>query len=292
MTTIDRADDLRCDAFADALSAHLEGELDPASSARVEAHAARCAGCGALLADLRRIAADAAALPVLEPSRDLWDGIAARIEAPVVAISPDARLPRARRRERWFPAAAAAALVVVTAGVTYLVTRATLQPAAPTSVAAAPARPAAERQDDPTARIAALVEGQAQVVQRDSMERIARGDGPPVAKPRPGAPPERRSGATLVSRRADAAASTVDSLYGREISRLRAIISQRGATLDPATVAVIEQNLGIIDSAIVRSRAALRRDPASGFLNEQLTSALEKKVELLRTVATLPARSS
>jgi hypothetical protein len=54
-------------------------------------------------------------------------------------------------------------------------------------------------------------------------------------------------------------------------------------------VAIIEKNLEIIDAAIAQSRAALARDPASMMLSEQLTHALDKKVELLRTAALLPA---
>jgi len=52
---------------------------------------------------------------------------------------------------------------------------------------------------------------------------------------------------------------------------------------------VIEQNLRIIDAAVKQSRAALARDPKSGFLADQLNNALDKKVELLRTVALLPS---
>jgi hypothetical protein len=66
-------------------------------------------------------------------------------------------------------------------------------------------------------------------------------------------------------------------------------VSQRKTQLDPSTVAIIEKNLEIIDAAIAQSRAALARDPASMMLSEQLTHALDKKVELLRTAALLPA---
>ncbi len=68
--------------------------------------------------ELRAIVRAAAELPTLSPSRDLWSGIAARIEAPVVAlptrtVAPAARLPWRRL------AIAASLLVAVTAGVTY-----------------------------------------------------------------------------------------------------------------------------------------------------------------------------
>jgi hypothetical protein len=70
---------------------------------------------------------------------------------------------------------------------------------------------------------------------------------------------------------------------------LQAIVSQRKSRLDSSTVVVIERNLQIIDAAIEQSRAALAKDPASMLLSQQLSHALDKKVELLRTVAMLPA---
>jgi hypothetical protein len=94
-------------------------------------------------------------------------------------------------------------------------------------------------------------------------------------------------GVRTVARRPDAkdAAGT----YDREIQALSRILSERRTQLNPATVDVLEKNLHIIDRAIRESRAALARDPASDFLNQQLNKALEKKVELLRTAALLPA---
>ncbi len=83
----------------------------------------------------------------------------------------------------------------------------------------------------------------------------------------------------------------VEPVYDREIVKLRAIMRDRRSQLDPRTVAVLEQSIAVIDSAIAQSRAALAQDPASGFLATQLNHSLEKKVELLRTAALLPART-
>ncbi|HZS62145.1 MAG TPA: zf-HC2 domain-containing protein [Gemmatimonadaceae bacterium] len=79
--------------------------------------------------------------------------------------------------------------------------------------------------------------------------------------------------------------------YEREIDALRTIVRDRRSQLDPKTVAVIERNLSVIDSAIVESRAALQKDPKSAFLADQLDHALDTKLTLLRTVALLPART-
>src|SRR3712207_4213454 len=140
---------LTCEGFAAALADYLEREDSPRVRAAVETHAAACAECGAMLADLQQLRVDAAGLPTLSPSRDLWSGIAQRIEAPVLDLGAARGGARAEvrgargqagawsavRGARWLrPAAAAAALVAMTAGVTYYVTRETLlsetQPAA------------------------------------------------------------------------------------------------------------------------------------------------------------------
>ena len=110
---------LDCDGFAAALADYLEGDAPDAVRAAVEAHADDCAECGALLADLQAIPVQAAALPALTPSRDLWSGIAERIDARVLPLErPAARTIVPARRSWARPAVAAAALVVATAGIT------------------------------------------------------------------------------------------------------------------------------------------------------------------------------
>jgi anti-sigma factor RsiW len=77
----------------------------------------------------------------------------------------------------------------------------------------------------------------------------------------------------------------------REIERLREAIARHGSRLDSATVATIERSLRVIDDAIAESRAALARDPANEFLNEQLDQTLQRKLELMRALALAPSRS-
>jgi hypothetical protein len=88
------------------------------------------------------------------------------------------------------------------------------------------------------------------------------------------------------------AKSAAEQTYDTEIKRLRAIVASRRVTLDTTTIGVIEKNLQVIDDAIAQCRAALIKDPASRFLLESLNDALDTKVQLLRTAATLPARAS
>ena len=112
----------RCERYEDQVSAYVDDELAPEARAELEAHVASCDWCATLAADLRTLAADARTMPLLAPSRDLWPAIEARIEAPVIALA-DAEPRRVRRWQvapHWL-AIAAAALVAVSSGVTYLV---------------------------------------------------------------------------------------------------------------------------------------------------------------------------
>jgi hypothetical protein len=70
--------------------------------------------------------------------------------------------------------------------------------------------------------------------------------------------------------------------YGRALEELRRDFDQRRSELRPETVEVVEQNLRLIDQAIVRTREALATDPGSPDLTLLLSSAYEMEIELLR----------
>ena len=116
---------MTCHDYDALLARDLEGELSPEDRRSADAHLLDCRRCTALRAELVAIAAAASELPVITPSRDLWDGIAARIETPVVTLGAPAQRGGGRHRTGWL-AAAAAALVVATAGTTYMITKANL----------------------------------------------------------------------------------------------------------------------------------------------------------------------
>jgi hypothetical protein len=286
---------LTCDGFASALANYLERDDTPRVRAAVEAHAASCAACGALLADIQQLRVDASGLPTLTPERDLWAGVAERIATPVVAIDAG-RGARAAGRGRttrvaaWLrPAAAAAALVLITAGVTYVATREALQEP---QVAAQPVDSTTldphqlVGQANDSARQAEATGTRMAATRADDRAAEAERSAASSRAPRP-AP----GGLFQVGTNQASVAATLETVYGREIARLRRMIDERRALLDTATVGVIERNLTIIDQAIRASRAALARDPASALLNEQLNNALEQKVELLRAAVLLPVRS-
>jgi hypothetical protein len=251
---------LTCAELEGALADFLEGSLDDSSVADVELHLAACGACRTLVADLQQIAVDARSLPSPTPTRDLWPGIAARIEAGVVPLSP--RVVRLYPK-RWL-AAAAAVLVAATSLVTYEIAR-----RGPTGVTAATARDAQRGNDIP-----------------DSSPRAANPEVAAVPASRPSLLPPPVL-AVEASRTPEGTRETLDA----EITRLRSILEVPNNRLDPATLAVIELSLRVIDSAIVEARSALSADPASPFLRNQLDNSLERKLGLLRKAALLAPRT-
>ena len=273
---------MTCEAFDAALPDYLEGTLGDSLRAPVEMHLRECVRCAGLVRDLENIQRDASALPDLVPARDLWEGIEARIAAPVIPLAA-----RPERRRSFSPAwmgIAAAALIVSTAGITYTLTERSLSPRLdepPLAVV-----PAAQPQTG--SQISADPAGRAEPNAVAAAPNQVAGGNSSVAS-RSGVSPSQR-GTTVVSPVSQTQnGPQAEAVYGREIALLQQIMSQRKTQLDSSTVLIIERNLRIIDAAIEQSRAALAKDPASLLLSEQLTHALDKKVELLRTAAMLPA---
>jgi len=75
------------------------------------------------------------------------------------------------------------------------------------------------------------------------------------------------------------------------IADLQVALDQNEKRLDTATVRVVRQNLAIIDRAIADARAALDKDPGNTYLSLHLADTMRRKVELLRRVNDLAARS-
>ena len=258
---------ITCELVEERLVDWLEHDLDAVTQAAFERHAAGCARCSRLVGDFAAIRRQAATLPELVPSRDLWPGIEARIQAPVITLERP-QVAQRRIRSAWWMGAAAAGLVAVTASVTYYLTSRT-----------SGSSPSVAAVDSPAVR---APDTTAPDVVADPAASLATNPGQSVVptttrQQRPSSPSSRPAGAA--------------SEYDRDVAQLRAILAERRAELDSTTIATLEKNLDLIDRAIAESRAALQRDPASEFLADQLARAMTKKVAILRTAAMLPVRS-
>ena len=247
---------ITCEHVDSVLSAWFEGDLGDEERRAVDTHLRECLRCASLVRDIQNIRLDASKLPELAPSRDLWEGIAARIEAPVIELKP--RQAQRPARRTWQMAAAAVVLMAVSSGVTYLATS-----------------------------------GQRAATSEPMTAAVPDSFGVPTTAPAPNVVTPRRrpttGGSTVLIVNEP---SAPEITYDQEITRLRVILDQRRGSLDTSTVKAVEKSLQAIDQAILDARNALAGDASSAFLNEQLNRALEKKLGVLRRVALLPVGSS
>jgi hypothetical protein len=240
------------DDFQAILADYLEdGTLGAAQRANAEAHLLDCAECTALVADLRNIVTQAATLPDFAPQRDLWAGIDERIETPVVSLAGR------------------------TSGEHAAATAVTPAPAAtPLSIG-----PSYRKLAFAASLLVAVTAGVTwKLTSRTSFDfAIAR------------LPAGVAAGSNGVAKNVNRPSAT--ETFDKEISSLRTMVDERRAELDTGTVTILARNLKLIDDAIAESKAALARDPASAFLNDRLNRAYDSKLQVLRSVATMPARS-
>lgn len=136
--------------WTDRLSDYIDDDMDASERAALEAHLAGCAACSSTLADLRTVVDEAASLEDRPPERDLWPGIAARLEGRGPAVVPlEARRAAGSRFRLSLPQLAAAVLAALLIGVggTWIALERG-QPGGPT-VAEGPADPSGEPATSP-----------------------------------------------------------------------------------------------------------------------------------------------
>lgn len=129
------------------LSEYLDGDLEAAERAALEAHLGSCEGCRRALEELRAVVGRAAALEARAPAEDLWPGIEARIAAPGEMRVAGSRARGWWRAPRWsfsLPQLAAAAVLIalVSSGVMWLALSRRPLPAGPRASAPGVGMPA------------------------------------------------------------------------------------------------------------------------------------------------------
>ena len=73
--------------------------------------------------------------------------------------------------------------------------------------------------------------------------------------------------------------------YTDAVEELEAVVEEGRAVLDPETIRVLEENLEVIDQAILESTEALAEDPGSRVLLRLLSETMRRKVDLLQRTA-------
>ena len=242
--------------WTDRLSEYLDDELPPDERAAVDAHLSQCVECARTLDELRRVVATARALTPRPPARNLWTGVAERVAAgsPRSAGGPGAGVAPFRPRQPWrvsftLPQLAAASLLLaaVSGGVVWELR------GRPERVEAGGSRAAADARLGPG--------GGAAAVQAS----------PDVSSSTPGV----------------SAVSYADAQYDAAVADLERALEKGRGRLDKSTIAIVSQNLEIIDRAIEQARQALEADPANSYLGSHLVETRRKKLDLLRRATAL-----
>lgn len=284
------------DTWRDRLSEYLDGDLDAADRAALDEHLDRCDDCRATLAELRELVSRARHLEDRPPPRNLWDGISERI------LAASAEESTAPARIHAVAAEGAATRETASEGQGIVPFRQLARPDQQSSPEQTPIHSGAPHQRTPRheqqrrfsftiPQLAAA--GIALVLLTGSIFRLL--------GPAPGGEGS-MGGATLAEQEAPGhrvsgtpipasaggpetirfASDLAGGQYDAAIADLERALAEGRHYLAPETVAVIEENLAIIDRAIEEARSALAQDPASIHLTNYLADTMRRKLELLR----------
>jgi hypothetical protein len=266
---------MTCDRFQELVSGWLEGDLDAAERAALEAHAATCDGCRALMTDLRNMRQTASTLERHAPPARVW----ARLEQQLAA-EPRFREAAARRA----------------AGVTTIADRKAADRKAADRKATI-TRPRLWNLRSPVLALAAalliMIGGSLYLVHRWSSDSST----PPTTSAS-NAPSAAGSAGTAGSQPGNAPpGALVESIdselqqaaahYEKAIAGLEQVANASDSPLDPDMMAALHRNLDVIDKAISESRAALGAQPNSQVAQQSLFDAFRRKVALLQDTIAL-----
>ena len=85
--------------------------------------------------------------------------------------------------------------------------------------------------------------------------------------------------------------SPFEAQYAAAATELSAELTRARARLSPATLAVIERNLVVLDSALAESRRALAGDPGNATLERLVIATWQQKMDFLRRATALSGES-
>jgi hypothetical protein len=242
---------MTCDRFHELVSDWLDGNIDPTQRAALEAHAATCDACRALMTDLRTIHQTASTLDRHTPPSRVWT----RLEQQL-AGEPRFREAAARRA----------------AGIT--------------PIASARPRPRILSWRSPVIALAAslllMIGGSLYL-----LHRWTQGSTPaPSGTTAVSTPTSNGSGGALVES-IDSELQQAAAHYEKAIAGLEQVANASDSPLDPDVMAALHRNLGVIDKAITESRAALVAQPNSRVAQTSLFDAFRRKVALLQDTIAL-----
>jgi len=214
---------MKCAEIDDRLDDYVDGLLEEREFQEVEGHLLDCPACRANERLLRALLTHASALPKeMAPPRDLWEGIASRIE------------DRSGKGSFWGPLKRHRVALLATAATVLLALLLVREHPWGLSTTSSP-------------------QGTSRFVSDADPGRIAE----------------------------------AEAEYVRATATLMKALTERPEALKPETLMAINDNLGVIDSALNEVRSAIRKDPTNPQLVHMLTAMHRKKVDVLMQVMRL-----
>ena len=243
------------DDWTGRLSEYLDDELTPEDRRDLDRHLGECGACAATLEELRRVVGHAASLPARPPQTDLWSGIVDRMGTAAAGSPEHLRNVDAR-------------IVPVRAREQRRISFTLPQLAAASLLLALLSGGVAWRLHTPLAAPPAA----------------------PLVRVTPAAADTADAGVDPVRVEA-ATVGLADAQYDSAFADLQRMLRSGPGHLDPATIAIVEHNLRIIDRALDQARQAVMADPGNTYLTSHLVETRRKKLDLLRRAAALASES-
>jgi hypothetical protein len=241
---------MNCDECHILIGEGIDDTLDAAADAALAAHLSGCAECRVVHADLQRIRSLSATLEHVSPPPSAWPRIAAGIET---QSSPWWHSPSWRV---W------------------------------------PLRRVWLRQNPPYVRRPGSAQ-RTRLAAAVVVTLLMAGGTWEVWRRVPSSPAPQTQASARAAANAKAAATAESEIdqaeehYNRAIATLEQATQNDAGALDAQTTAVLQKNLGVIDSAIGESRQALHADPSNEVARQSLFDALRSKVTLLEDTVAL-----
>lgn len=246
-----------CDALRPLLDDYVDGRLSEQLSGELDAHVEDCADCRGELDALVGLLDDLAGLPRQQmPERDLWQGIAPRLQPRMASedAAADPPVTVARSPSRWWAQAIAAGLFTL------------------------------------LGFSAAHILDWQRSGGADSEHRVSEGPGQIQALTSGSGEGDEAFDRSLVpadTRNADFLAAEAEFLRAKEALLMSAF--QRRDVLSPATLEMLHRNLEVIDHATRELRAALEEDPANPRLEGKVLDNYRREISLLKRLTSLDA---
>jgi len=283
---------MKCEDYQAFIEEYIDGELDAKTAARITAHLSACEACAEFAEEVRREQMVYASYRRdVEVTPALWAAVEQRIESER-ASSP---APPASRIREWFAQlistprfspALAAALVIVTVGITAAV-MSYLQPNRPAPDNGDVAKKEdsnTNRQPGNTDETGNANKGKDQKQNEDqpvpgnneSESTVIAGSKSSVPKRRPAV--TREPTPEQLIREAEQKYLAAITILSRDVQRKR-------TEIDPMVLARFDAALSDIDYTIAETRKAARQNPNDPIALQYMLTAYAKKVDVLREMA-------